>query len=95
MDQYPGRMLLEGTWRAKPHLPFPETSAETERLAASIERAVQQNTRGGIHNLRVTVEANEIVLFGQCTTYYLKQLAQHAAMSLAGQSVVQNFIEVR
>jgi hypothetical protein len=95
MDQRPGRLLWKGAESAHLPPPLPETSAEMERLAASIHRAVQQETHGGIWNLRVAVTADEIVLFGYCTTYYLKQLAQHAAMSLAGRIVVINLIEVR
>ncbi|HOM18467.1 MAG TPA: BON domain-containing protein [Thermoguttaceae bacterium] len=95
MDQRPGRLILEGGTSETLSPPLPETSADLERLAASIQRAVQQETHGGIRNLQVTVTAKEILLFGCCTTYYLKQLAQHAAMSFAGRNEVINLIEVR
>ena len=74
--------------------PLPETLAEAERLAASIERAVQQETRGGVRNLSVEVHSNGIFLKGRCPTYYLKQLAQHAAMGMPGGDHLTNQIEV-
>lgn len=74
--------------------PLPETLAEAERLAASIERAVQRETRGGVRNLRVEVNRNGVFLRGRCPTYYLKQLAQHAAMALPSEMRLTNQIEV-
>jgi len=74
--------------------PLPETLAEAERLAASIERAVQRETRGGVRNLCVEVNCNGVLLKGRCPTYYLKQLAQHAAMGMPGGERLTNQIEV-
>lgn len=73
--------------------PLPETLVEAERLAASIERAVQRETSGGVRNLRVAVERGEIRLEGRCNTYYCKQLAQQAAMVLS-RDTLTNRIEV-
>jgi len=74
--------------------PLPETLAEAERLAASIERAVRRETRGGVHNLSVEVSRQGVLLKGRCPTYYLKQLAQHAAMGMPGGNRLTNQIEV-
>ena len=74
--------------------PLPETLAEAERLAASIERAVQRETRGGVRNLSVEVNRQGVFLKGRCPTYYLKQLAQHAAMGIPGGDRLTNQIEV-
>jgi hypothetical protein len=60
----------------------PLTLAESELLAASIERAVQEQTGGAIANLAVVVEEGGVFLHGSCSTYYHKQLAQHAAMAV-------------
>jgi osmotically-inducible protein OsmY len=73
---------------------LPETVEEAERLAASIERAVQQETGRGVRNLRVEVSRSGVLLQGRCTTYHCKQLAQHAAMSMPGGDRVSNLIEV-
>ena len=64
--------------------PLPETLAEAERLAASIERAVWQETGGGVRDLRVEISRQGILLTGRCETYYTKQKAQHAAMGVGG-----------
>lgn len=73
---------------------LPETLAEAEELAASIERAVQQETGRGVRDLAVEVNRDGVLLRGRCTTYYCKQLAQHAAMGLPGGDRLTNSIEV-
>jgi hypothetical protein len=72
----------------------PETLEEAEALAASIERAVQMETGRGVDDLTVEVGPQGICLKGRCTTYYTKQLAQHAAMSMPGGDRLINSIEV-
>lgn len=73
---------------------LPETQAEAEALAASIERAVQRETGRRVRNLSVEVTRDGILLRGRCETYYCKQLAQHAAMAMPGGQRVTNRIEV-
>jgi hypothetical protein len=73
---------------------LPETLEEAEELAASIERAVQHETGHGISNLTVEVNRDGVLLKGRCSSYYCKQLAQHAAMALPGGSQLVNCIEV-
>ncbi len=60
-----------------------EAPADAERMAASIERAVRRETSGGVRHLHVEVKRDGIVLEGRCDTYYCKQLAQHAAMTVS------------
>ena len=72
----------------------PETLAEAERLAASIERAVHRETGGGVYNLSVEIRDEGILLRGSCPSYYCKQLAQHAAMAIPGGTHLINCIEV-
>jgi hypothetical protein len=72
----------------------PQTLAEAEALALSIERAVQEETAGGVANLSVTVRGNCIWLHGSCSSYYCKQLAQHAAMTVPAGVHLSNCIEV-
>lgn len=80
--------------RALDSHPLPETLAEAEKLAASIERAVWRETGGGVRNLRVEVHRSGIRLTGRCSTYYTKQKAQHAAMGVPGGGQLTNQIEV-
>ncbi len=74
--------------------PLPETLAEAERLVASIERAVQAETGRGVRDLSVEVSEEGVLLRGRCSSYYTKQLAQHAAMATPGGDTVTNEIEV-
>jgi len=74
--------------------PLPETVAEAERLAASIERAVQRETSGGVRNLCVEISRQGVLLKGRCRTYYCKQLAQTAAMGVSAGDRLTNRIEV-
>ena len=60
----------------------PLVLVEPEELSASIERAVHEQTAGGIANLAVVVEDGSVFLHGSCASYYHKQLAQHAAMTV-------------
>lgn len=73
---------------------LPETVEEAEELVASIERAVQRETDRGVADLTVEVSPQGIQLRGRCTTYYTKQLAQHAVMSMPGGDRLVNSIEV-
>lgn len=73
---------------------LPETLVEAEALATSIERAVHQETGGGIHNLSVEIRDDGIMLRGFCSSFYHKQLAQHAAMTVHGGDRLTNCIEV-
>ncbi len=72
----------------------PQSLAEAEALSASIERAVQEQTCGGIAQLAVVVEDGGVFLHGSCSSYYHKQLAQHAAMTVPSGLTVTNCIEV-
>jgi len=74
--------------------PLPETLAEAERLAASIEQAVRRETGSGVKDLRVEVGGGRVRLRGHCETYYCKQLAQQAAMGVSGDDRLTNQIEV-
>ncbi len=73
---------------------LPETLEEAEALAASIERAVQQETCHGVRNLSVVIDSDSVVLKGRCDSYYCKQLAQHIAMCLSHGERLVNGIEV-
>jgi hypothetical protein len=74
--------------------PLPETLEEAERLAASIEKAVQEETGGGVQDLCVEIRGDGIRLTGRCNSFYCKQLAQHAAMTIPGGDRLLNHIEV-
>ena len=93
MDDLVTRGRVFSVDRFRDH-PLPETLAEAEQLAASIERAVWRETSGGVRNLRVEVDDDGVRLTGRCQTYYTKQKAQHAAMAVPGGGPLTNLIEV-
>jgi BON domain len=69
--------------------------AVAESLGSQITRLVQSKTGGRIQGLNVDVVDGEVIISGRTTTYYLKQLATHAALDLSGQfTVLTNDIAV-
>lgn len=72
----------------------PRMTAEQEKLAARVERIVRRQTNDKVRQLRVEVRERCIILHGRCGTFYSKQLAQTAAMSLRAAEPVVNQIEV-
>ncbi len=65
-----------------------------QALAARVERTIRERTTGLIRDLRVEVDATEIVLTGRAATYYAKQLATHAALDACDSVTLTNDIEV-
>ena len=68
-------------------------SAE-EELAVRVEQAVWRETGSGVRDLLVEVHRDRVFLWGKCGTFYIKQKAQHAAMSVSDTSQLTNRIEV-
>ena len=75
-------------------LPAAGRSAASRRLADTVRREILERTGGKIHDLRVEVRDTEVRLHGRCSTFYCKQLAQHAAMALIAGGTLVNEIEV-
>lgn len=69
-------------------------AARDEERLESLELMLQGRLGGRIKDLRIEVREGGLVLHGRCGTYHAKQLAQHAAMELAGLSIVANDIAV-
>ncbi len=61
----------------------------------SVEQLVQQRLQGYVRDLRLLVGDQGIILQGQTSTYYDKQLAQHAVREIVGMVILVNEIEVR
>lgn len=66
-----------------------------EALAEQIQQVVQTRTGGRVRGLRVQVVDRYVIVSGQTSTYYNKQLVTHAAMEAADDALVQNDVEVR
>lgn len=69
-------------------------SHRSDQLAERVERIVQAKTGGRIRGLRVRVDEGCVVVSGQTSTYYNKQLATHAIRNAVEDMSVQNEVEV-
>lgn len=63
-------------------------------LAQRVEQEVRSRTTGRIRGLRVRVSDGQVVITGQTSTYYAKQLVTHAALETADQLLIMNEVEV-
>lgn len=66
----------------------------TANGVAEVEAHVQCRLGGRIHDLRLVVTGEGLILRGHAHTYYAKQLAQHAVTEMTGLPIVANEIEV-
>jgi hypothetical protein len=65
-----------------------------ERLAKLISRLVMRRTGSRVQELCVEVIDDIVRLKGQCASFYVKQLAQHATMDLVCGATIVNDIQV-
>jgi hypothetical protein len=65
-----------------------------ERLLVRVEQAVRRELGRRIRDLKVELCQEGVRISGRCTTYYSKQLAQHAAMTAARGTALINEIVV-
>ena len=64
---------------------------QIDRIAARVRHQLS----GRLRDFRLGLTGAGLVLRGRAPTYHAKQLAQHAAMELAGMPILANDIEVR
>jgi osmotically-inducible protein OsmY len=69
-------------------------SLEDQRLAERVERALRETGYGALRTVRVSVNARAVILAGRVSSYYLKQLAQAAALAVPGAHQVRNDLDV-
>jgi hypothetical protein len=72
----------------------PEMNETEFELATKLEQQVKRRTGGMLRNLKVDVLGSEVVLTGHAASYYAKQLATHAVLSMATHATVTNDLEV-
>jgi hypothetical protein len=73
----------------------PNTCEERGRkLAITIRQRIESRLPGRVRELHVSVRENSVVLEGRCATYYTKQLAQHAALGVLDDELLENLIVV-
>jgi hypothetical protein len=66
-----------------------------QQLASTILQRISKRIPGRVRLLSVHVGNDAIVLFGQCSTYYSKQMAQHVAMGVLDYQKLVNNIRVQ
>jgi hypothetical protein len=72
-----------------------DPDAERNRhLAIAIMQRIESRLPGRVRKLTVRVQAEAVVLEGECATYYTKQLAQHAALGILEDEHLENAIVV-
>jgi hypothetical protein len=63
--------------------------------ARDLEDQVQHRTNRGVRNLTIELRPGRVVLRGQTTSYYFKQLAQHEVLgTIPAEYRVENSITV-
>ncbi|MGD9854924.1 MAG: hypothetical protein AB7U20_08225 [Planctomycetaceae bacterium] len=65
-----------------------------EPLSERVERIVQLRTASRIKDLCVNVQGRDVILTGVAPTYYVKQLATHAALDEIERRTLTNDIDV-
>jgi len=71
-----------------------EPGTQSSENESCLETLVQRRLGARIRKLRIILRHDGVVLQGMASTYYAKQLAQHAAMDLGELPIVANEIEV-
>ena len=69
-------------------------SAQQQSLEIAIRQRIEQRLNGRVRNLSVRAYGDVVILEGECSTYYTKQLAQHAAMGVLEEEHLENAIVV-
>jgi hypothetical protein len=69
------------------------TVTQADLLEALIQRRLVG--RASVRDFRLVAQDQGLVLRGRASTYYAKQIAQHAAMETTGLPILANEIEVR
>jgi hypothetical protein len=70
------------------------TSHSETHNVAHIEQNIRSRLNGRAIDLKLMALRNGLVLRGRASTYYAKQLAQHAAMESTTLPILENEIEV-
>lgn len=69
-------------------------TATYDDLAEAVERQVRSMTFGQVRELHVETTGGVVILRGRVDTYYLKQIAQHAALEVVSDCELLNEILV-
>jgi osmotically-inducible protein OsmY len=67
---------------------------EDLRLAETVDRAMQETGYLHFRDIRISVSGRVVTLKGRVPSYFLKQVAQNAALGVLGVEVLHNDLEV-
>jgi hypothetical protein len=68
--------------------------SDSSQLQTQLERNVQVRTGRRVRHLAIEIRPERVVLKGQASTYYIKQLAQHGVRDLLPHIQLENSIAV-
>jgi len=68
--------------------------ARHRALEIAIRQRIESRLMGRVRNLLVRARDGVVILEGECTTFYTKQLAQHTAMGILEDEHLENSIVV-
>lgn len=71
-----------------------QTAPLSDGALEEIELRLQHQLRGRVRNLRLYHGDHGLILHGHASTYYAKQLAQHALLGATSLPLVSNEIQV-
>lgn len=83
-----------GTFVHPDAAPTDDDSERRRQLAIAIRQRIESRLVGRIRDLAVRFVSDTVVLEGECSTYYSKQLAQHAALGVLEDESLENTIVV-
>lgn len=72
----------------------PSYRREANALASIIHERIAKRLGNRVRSLSVAIDRGVIRLSGQCSTFYTKQLAQHAVLGVVEDEVIDNDIVV-
>lgn len=73
----------------------PNLHPPDESIRVAVERGLRRASFVGLRNVLAEVTNGRVVLEGEVSTYYLKQVAQSTAQRVDGVVVVENRVVVR
>jgi hypothetical protein len=71
-----------------------DRDARHRALEIAVRQRIESRLMGRVRNLLVRALDGVVILEGECTTYYTKQLAQHTAMGILDDEQLENSITV-
>lgn len=74
--------------------PLLTQSREDRHLAERVEHALRATGYGAVRSVEVFVNARIVILVGRVPCYYLKQVAQAAALAVPGAHHIRNELDV-